>query len=376
VLNCTFRRNFGQSGGGLRSEGGSPSLSQCEFQENFASVSGGAIYAHRTSLTLTLTECRFLKNAAWGAGGGISTYQGTVSLIDCAFDENSAENGGAVYATYYKAAVLTGCRFGTNLALNRGGAVYAKAGPSMSDSLMVLTGCTFSGNTATRAGALYTEGRYLPEHAVTVDHCVFTGNWARDTGGALAVDYTPLTIVNSTFADNWAKTWPTLDWRCHLWGPWDDPAVNMTDCILWDREQSIIRAATLWGGQTVDTAGAAIAIIHSDVRGGWPGEGNIDADPLFASPGYWGDASDPTVIAPATRPNAIWVEGDYHLKSQAGRWDSTGGSWVLDEVTSPCIDAGDPNAPLGDEPEPNGGRINMGAYGSTAQASKSDGPKP
>jgi hypothetical protein len=43
----------------------------------------------------------------------------------------------------------------------------------------------------------------------------------------------------------------------------------------------------------------------------------------------------------------------------------------LDDVTSPCIDAGDPNSPVGDEPEPNGDRINMGAYGGTTEASKS-----
>jgi hypothetical protein len=44
---------------------------------------------------------------------------------------------------------------------------------------------------------------------------------------------------------------------------------------------------------------------------------------------------------------------------------------VKDDVTSPCIDAGDPNSPVGEEPFPNGGRINMGAYGGTAEASKS-----
>jgi len=44
---------------------------------------------------------------------------------------------------------------------------------------------------------------------------------------------------------------------------------------------------------------------------------------------------------------------------------------VIDGITSPCIDAGDPSSPVEDEPEPNGGRINMGAYGGTAEASKS-----
>jgi hypothetical protein len=47
------------------------------------------------------------------------------------------------------------------------------------------------------------------------------------------------------------------------------------------------------------------------------------------------------------------------------------GAWVKDDVTSPCIDSGDPGSPVADEPFPNGGRINMGAYGGTAEASKS-----
>jgi len=44
---------------------------------------------------------------------------------------------------------------------------------------------------------------------------------------------------------------------------------------------------------------------------------------------------------------------------------------VIDDVTSPCIDAGDPMTPIGLELFPNGGIINMGAYGETAEASKS-----
>jgi len=90
-------------------------------------------------------------------------------------------------------------------------------------------------------------------------------------------------------------------------------------------------------------------VTYSDVQGNWPGEGNIDVDPLFADP----------------------ANGDYHLKSQAGRWDPASQRWVQDDVTSPCIDKGDPNSSIGDEPQPNGGRINMGAYGGTDEASKS-----
>ncbi|RJS69200.1 hypothetical protein CW714_08935, partial [Methanophagales archaeon] len=82
------------------------------------------------------------------------------------------------------------------------------------------------------------------------------------------------------------------------------------------------------------------------------GKGDISADPLFASPPH-----------------------DFHLKSQAGRWN--GSAWVVDNVTSPCIDAGVPfeeDPVYGDyrnELPPNGSRINMGAYGNTREASMS-----
>jgi hypothetical protein len=63
------------------------------------------------------------------------------------------------------------------------------------------------------------------------------------------------------------------------------------------------------------------------------------------------------------------ANGDYHLKSTEGRWN--GSTWVTDAVTSPCIDAGDPVSAYENEPAPNGGRINLGCYGNTAEASKS-----
>ncbi|KYH41315.1 MAG: Disaggregatase related protein [Candidatus Bathyarchaeota archaeon B26-1] len=83
--------------------------------------------------------------------------------------------------------------------------------------------------------------------------------------------------------------------------------------------------------------------------GAKPGVGDISVDPLFADP----------------------TRGDFHLKSEAGRWDPNQKRWVKDSVTSPCIDAGDPSSDFSKEPEPNGGRINMGAYGNTGEASKS-----
>ena len=98
--------------------------------------------------------------------------------------------------------------------------------------------------------------------------------------------------------------------------------------------------------QIVNSTGT---VTYSDVQGSYQGAGNIDADPFFAD----------------------LTGGDYHLKSQTGRWNPTDKAWTTDDVTSPCIDAGDPASSIGLEPEPNGSIINIGAYGGTAQASKS-----
>ena len=74
---------------------------------------------------------------------------------------------------------------------------------------------------------------------------------------------------------------------------------------------------------------ASAIVTYSNVSGGWAGEGNINVDPLFVDP----------------------ANNDFHLQSQ-----------------SPCIDAGNPNDDYSKEPQPNGGRINMGAYGNTSEA--------
>jgi len=60
---------------------------------------------------------------------------------------------------------------------------------------------------------------------------------------------------------------------------------------------------------------------------------------------------------------------DYHLKSKAGRWDGKG--WVTDSTSSSCIDAGYSSSDYSAEPQDNGGRINIGAFGNTKYASKS-----
>lgn len=84
--------------------------------------------------------------------------------------------------------------------------------------------------------------------------------------------------------------------------------------------------------------------------------------------------------------NNIWVKYScyvvpdektlYYHSSANGIYIShlTEDQWVLDTASSPCVDAGNPVLNPADERMPNGGRVNMGAYGGTGSASMSEWP--
>ncbi len=82
------------------------------------------------------------------------------------------------------------------------------------------------------------------------------------------------------------------------------------------------------------------------------------------------DVGDGTYIA-TLEANVLnpW-DIDYHVKSKQGHWN--GSSWVNDTITSPCVDGGYVLSDYSSEPVPNGGRVNIGVYGNTVEASKSD----
>lgn len=139
-----------------------------------------------------------------------------------------------------------------------------------------------------------------------------------------------------------------------------------------------VKNSIVWGNRATDldlSTTGPVTVAYSDIDPSkvtgdlgvleW-GEGNLNADPLFARAGYWDDPNE----TPEDPEDDVWITGDYHLQSAAGRWDAGVAQWVFDAATSPCIDAGDPaDAGWMEELWPHGGRINLGAYGGTAQAS-------
>ena len=312
-------------GSGMYNNVGSPTVINCTFSwngGNFDSYAGGM--ANLNNSNPILVNCTFSHNAAsWPGGGGMGNdNESSPTLTNCLFIGNKS-----------------------------GGIDSGKAGAmdNWEASSPTLINCVFIGNYAEGlAGAIRSGGNYVDTvSSPTLINCTFVGNSAGYRGGAIIQE---------------------------------SGTLRLTNCIMWDNTAPEGNVMYLQHGYQVD---ATVNVSYSDIEGGrsgfyieqgctlnW-GVGNIDEDPCFADPGYWADANDPNIIVEPNDPNAVWIDGDYHLKSQAGRWEPATQAWIVDDVTSLCIDAGDMASPIGLEPFPNGGIINMGAFGGTAEASKS-----
>lgn len=351
LTGCWFIENTASTGGGITNECGSdPILTNCVFISNSADRGGG--FYNTMGSAPELIGCTFSQNSATYGGGGIFNNHGYTLLVDCTFRGNSATYGAGLYNFIESNTLLKNCSFVANRAWEGGGAIYNF------NSSPTSINCRFSGNVSAGNGAAICnhedEGRCEP----ILKNCVLTGNSAAMAGGGMFTqsgeEQCRPVLNKCTFADNFASNGTAI--ACDSFKQRYPSEMVLTNCILWDADNEI------WNND-----GSIIKITYCDVKGGWTGQGNIDVDPCFAETGYWDPNGTPSDVN-----DDFWVDGDYHLKSQAGRWDPNTESWVLDEVTSPCVDAGNPGCPLGVEPnDVNNIRINMGTHGGTAEASKS-----
>jgi predicted outer membrane repeat protein len=318
LVNCTFSNNSADKGGGMYNQHGSPTLTNCTFTENPATQDGGGIYNIDSSPTLT--NCIFGGNSA-NFGGAMCNSQSNPTVTGCIFSENKAGTGGGMVNIYSSPTVIK-CTFRGNSA--QGSAVSGGVGGAMNNfhSNITITGCTFNGNFA-RDGS---GGMKNYTSNPIISNCTFIGNY----GGGMENENSSPILTNCAFTGNSAI------WSGAGIYNYNNSKPTLTNCILWNDSNEI------WNGDD-----STITITYSDVQGGWPGEGNINSNPLFVDSGYW-DANG----TPDDSSDDVWLDGDYRLLPG-----------------SPCIDAGDPNyiagpneTDLDGRPRIIGGRIDMGAY--------------
>ncbi len=233
--------------------------------------------------------------------------------------------------------IITGGNADGSGADGSGGGLYIDLGsPRIID-------CTFAGNSAdANGGAVYNDNGSEP----TLTNCILRGNTSKTRGGAIFnIYFSSPTLANCTVVANDANKGGGGMFSTYGCVP------TVTNTILWGNKGSGT------SGQSGQIGGPNQPLINfscvQGLTGSLGGLGNISNYPQFVD----SNLADPN--------------NDFRLQSAAGHWDPNQKIWVPDGYTSPCIDAGNPSWPLGDEPnDANNLRVNMGAYGGTSEASR------
>jgi hypothetical protein len=216
-------------------------------------------------------------------------------------------SGGAILAEG-SSPTIQNCLIENNQAKRGGGLCFYGGNP-------IVSNCTVRGNKTVHVPPVDRcegGGIHLKNATVTIRNCMVVSNSAdcyAGWGGGVSCNRGTALIDHCTIADNSSRT--PYGGVCDFQG-----SVTMTNSIV-------------WGNRPGGMGPRSYRVSYSAYPGGYPGRGNIGADPLFADPG----------------------RGDYHLAA-----------------ASPCVDAGDPNyvgAPaatdIDGDPRVVNGRVDMGA---------------
>jgi hypothetical protein len=292
IENCTIAENSAESGGGMSCVESSPTIANCTITGNSGEWCGGGVYCEASGANIS--DCTITANNGTYAGGGVLCEDSTSTIANCRITHNLAEYGAGICcnAPYLGRngrpqrkggdPLIENCAIAENSADSNGGGLCCYFGNP------TITNCTITSNDAYDDGGGICCGDYP-----TITNCTITENSAGSWGGGITCDASP-TITNCTIAGNEAG-YAGGGIECENGSP------TVANCILWaDTPEEI------YPGDYGDPV-----VRYSDVQGDWPGDGNIDADPLFVDPD-----------GPDDDPNT-WEDNDYHL---------SGGS--------PCIDAG------------------------------------
>jgi hypothetical protein len=280
-----------EGGGAIANlDGGTLTATGSTFGANGSADEGGGIL-NRTDAVAVLVACSFNGNTADVRGGGLASRSESHSIVvSCHFEHNSANFAGglSIGGGFHD---MVDCIFLENMAAGDGG------GSQVVDTLPGVgsfryIGCSFLGNEAQSGGGV----NVVIAEPLFVN-CVFSGNQAFGTGGAMnaQVDAAP-TIVNSTMWMNTATVGGGI-------GESLSPPASLTveNSILWDNVPDQINLSI------------TPTVRYCDIEGGWSGP-NIAVNRQFV------DADGPDNTAGT-------LDDDLHL--QAG---------------SPCIDAADNTA--------------------------------
>ena len=291
---------------------------------------GGGLYVHNTNIVVSnclIENCRTV--AGYGGGmclggyseilikdnvirnnesgfGGAAIWCGRaeVSILNNSIKDNitfyglGGEQAGGL-GFYNSNVLLRNNVIDNNYCGSSAGGIYIAYSTALIDSNII------SNNTALEYGG----GIYFNRSQVTLKHNLIINNNAYITSGLHDL-LSDLIISSNTIYGN--ESLPNC-WALFISQDGGDTLLNN---IIWGNNEN-----------NIGIMGDTINILYNNIEGGWPGEGNIDADPLFVDPD----------------------NGDFHLS-----W----ANYPIDDSTkSPCIDTGAPWSPY----DPDSTIADMGA---------------
>ena len=237
-----------------------------------------------------------ITNGSGSNGGGIDCYSSSPSLENLLVSGNSTTNyGGGIYIWADSNPDLQ------NVTITGNSAAMVGGGISCWDSSPSLENVTISGNSAEMHGG----GLHFTCSNSSLQNVTISGNSAIGGGGGIYCSGSSPSLVNVSISNNSSGGG----------GGYEGGG------IICANSTPILINSILWNDspQEIYILSGSATATYSNIEGGWAGEGNDNVDPLFVDPD----------------------NSDYHL-----------------QVTSPCIDAGDPASPY----DPDGTIADMGAF--------------
>jgi autotransporter-associated beta strand protein len=216
---------------------------------------------------------------------------------------------------------------------SHGGGVYLAGGGMLFDRVQIISNRAAPANYSAYGGGMYIDqGMHRLKNILMASNNVTGTGGGVGRGGGCYINDGTVVIENATVVRSSASG-SAVGGAIYRAGG----TVSVNNSILWDNPQGDFTGTIAFSNSCSTSLTAGV-------------QGNLTNDPLFVDTTY------------------------YHLQSKAGNYVGgyfSGGSWGKSPTNSPCIDAGDTNSPYALEPEPNGRRVNLGAYGNTPQASLS-----
>jgi hypothetical protein len=312
------------SGGAVSISGGTASFSQCDFERNtafgeleFGSASGGAVST--TRCMVTFDRCTFIANrirAGFTVGGGLSAGNSDVVMVSCVFEGNQSNSSGVTSAGAFRVhgtLEMVGGRITSNTA---------------SDD-MSFEGCC--GGFEVRGEATFVNVR-VSGNRVSSARCTSPIPGAAGGFAGAGAIFGTGEFVNCTINGNSANCWNGIYVD-------EDGDVQVLNSIVREAgDESVYAHPT-----------ATVDVRYSNIQGGDPGIGNIDADPRFEPGSYRLLSGSPCIDAGSTLllpADEFDLDGDGDT-AEPLPFDADGMARLADDPATPDTGVGFPVVDMG-----------------------------